>query len=66
MPKLVSQKNIENSYKNYPSEELFKLSDKNFDIILNNIINNKNLYENYDIISKFRDIDRIRQKTKNK
>ena len=66
MPKLVSQKNIENSYKNYPSEELIKLSDKNFDIILNNIINNKNLYENYDIISKFRDIDRIRQKTKNK
>jgi len=64
MPKLVSQKNIENSYKNYPSEELIKLSDKNFDIILNNIINNKNLYENYDIISKFRDIDRIRQKNK--
>ena len=64
MSKLISQKNIENSYKNYPNKELIKLSDKNFDIILNNIINNKNLYENYDIISKFRDIDRIRQKNK--
>ena len=64
MSKLISQKNIENSYKNYPNKELIKLSDKNFDIILNNIINNRNLYENYDIISKFRDIDRIRQKNK--
>lgn len=61
-PKLLSNNYLFNLYTSYSIDDLCSLSDKDYNILFDSMIKNK-LNENFEIITKFREVDRLREKT---
>ena len=61
-PKLLSNNYLFNLYTSYSIDDLCSLSDKDYNILFDSMIKNK-LNENFEIITKFREVDRLREES---